>query len=68
MKVEITTAVLDAMNTGRHDLPTVRHARKILEAAGIEVEVHPMERAEARRLRELVADTLAEADALDGGQ
>jgi hypothetical protein len=66
-RVEITTAVLDAMNTGRHDLATVRHARKILEAAGLTVAPHDMEQHEATRLRELAAKTLAEADSLDGG-
>jgi hypothetical protein len=64
---EITTAVLDAMNTGKHDLATVQHARRILEAAGLHPDPHPLEVAEAKRLRKLAAQTLAEADALDGG-
>lgn len=67
MKVRITATVLDAMNTGKHDLATVQHARRILEAAGVEVEVHPMEMNEAARLRQLAKRTLAEANALDGG-
>jgi hypothetical protein len=67
VKTQITTEVLDAMNTGRHDLATVRHARRILEAVGLEVAVHPLEAQEAKRLRKLAAQTLAEADGLDGG-
>lgn len=66
MRVAITRQVLDAMNSGRHDLTTVRHARMILEAAGVEVDVHPFESAEAIRLREMARKTLAEADELDG--
>lgn len=66
MRVAITGAVLDALNSGSHHLRDVRIVRNILEAAGVEVEVHPLERAEANRLRKLAAQTLAEAEALEG--
>jgi hypothetical protein len=65
--VEITVAVLDALNTGSHGLRDVQQARKILEAAGLKVTLHPAELAEADRLRKAAARFLADADAIDGG-
>jgi hypothetical protein len=66
--VEITPAVLDALNSHRQDLAAVRWARRILEAAGLEVLVHPLEAEEAYELRERAKKLLAEADGLDGGR
>jgi hypothetical protein len=65
-EVHITTAVLDAMNTSKHDLKTVQWARRILEAAGVKVARHQLELQEAQRLRGLARTTLLEADKLDG--
>jgi hypothetical protein len=63
--VRITTKVLDAMNTGMpHDLALVTRARRILEAAGCEVEVHPTEQAEIERLHRTAEQLHAEADAM----
>ena len=65
MRVKITTAVLDAMNTGQHhDLRLVTRARAILEAAGCEVEPHEIELAEINRLREQARTLNREADTL----
>jgi hypothetical protein len=68
VKVKITTKVLDAMNTGmHHDLLLVTRARQILEAAGCEVEVHPVELAEIERLRRMGANLIAEAERMAAG-
>jgi hypothetical protein len=63
VKVKITTDVLDAMNTGmHHNLTLVTRARRILEAAGCEVEAHPIELAEVDRLRKMAAQLSADAE------
>jgi hypothetical protein len=63
--VRITTEVLDAMNTGMpHDLALVTNARRILEAAGCEVEIHPTEQAEIERLHTIAERLHAEANAM----
>jgi hypothetical protein len=63
VSVRITTEVLDAMNTGLpHDLALVTKARRILEAAGCEVEIHDAEKAEIHRLRMMAQRLHAEAD------
>lgn len=65
MRVKITTAVLDAMNTGQHhDLRLVTRARAILEAAGCEVEPHETELAEVEKLRRQARELDHEADVL----
>jgi hypothetical protein len=65
-EVHITIVVLDALNTGKHDLKTVQWARRVLEAAGLKVARHQLELQEAQRLRGLARTTLLQADKLDG--
>jgi hypothetical protein len=65
MKVDITTEVLDAVNTGRHDLAAVQQARKVLEAAGCTVRLHQLEKQEIKRLRDASKKFAADADAME---
>jgi hypothetical protein len=66
--VKITLQVLDALNDGSNDLRSVQKARRILEAAGLKVELHDLERVEAARLRSAAIRFNADADAIDGGR
>lgn len=64
-RVKITQAVLDAAREGRGALANVRAVRAILEAAGLEVEPHPVELEEIERLRASGAGMLKAADDLE---
>lgn len=64
--VTITTGVLDALQTGRHDLETVTRARAVLEASGCRVQSHALEEREIAGLKERAAALLRQAKLLEG--
>jgi hypothetical protein len=63
--VSISPDVLDALNSGRQDLASVTHARKILEAAGCKVRLHQLELDEIKRLRKAAKKFKEDADAME---